>query len=69
MAFHVFIEKYGQEPECINPGPGTTARQALRLLGSCISGKRRTSDQMKAYAVGRDSCRYSYRDLQRLIQQ
>ena len=69
MAFHVFVQRYGQEPEGVNPGPGTTARQALRLLGSYISGKRRTSDLMKAYAVGRDSCRYSYRDLQRLIQQ
>ena len=67
MAFHVFIKRYRQDPVCINPGFGTTARQAIRLLGSYISGKRRPADLEEAYAIGRYNWRYSQHDLKRLI--
>ena len=67
MAFHVFIKTYGAEPVCVNPGLGTTARQAIRLLGSYIGGKRRSLALEKAYAVGRYGWHYSQQELRRLI--
>ena len=66
MAYHVFIKRYHQEPERVTPDRGTTARQAIRLLGSYISGKRRPKDLDEAYAVGRYGWKYSQNDLRRL---
>ena len=65
--FDVYIVRYGQ-PDRELVKANTTARQAVRLLGSYISGKRRPRDLEQAFAIGhRFGWHYSQSELKRLI--
>jgi hypothetical protein len=67
MAFDVYIVRYGQ-PDRELVKANTTPRQAIRLLGSLISGKRRTNDLEQAFAIGqRFGWHYSQNELKRLV--
>lgn len=62
--FDVYIVRYGQ-PDRELVKANTTARQAIRLLGSYI---RRTPDLEQAFAIGRRfGWHYSQAELKRLI--
>lgn len=61
MAFQVWIKRYHQAPQQL--AAATTAKQAHRLLGSVIRGKRRMADLEEAYAVGRYGWRYSQQQI------
>ena len=64
--FTVYITKYGQPPVAVSAP--TTARQAIKILGSFISGKRSTRDLSEAYAIGsRFGWRYSQSQLRALV--
>lgn len=66
MSFDVYILRYGQ-PERELVKSHTTAKQALRVLGSYIAGKRRPRDLEQAFAVGsRFGWHYSYAELKQL---
>jgi len=53
----VWVKRYNRDPERIHIS--VTAKQAYRLLGSYIRGKRRVRDLEEAYATGRFGWRYS----------
>lgn len=66
MAFIVYIKRYGQDPQAISKP--TTAGQALRKMGSVISGKARIADLEQCFAEGtRFGWYYSRNELAALV--
>lgn len=64
--FTVYIAKYGQEPVAVSAP--TTPKQAIKILGSHISGKRAVRNLQEAYAIGsRFGWRYSQSQLRALV--
>lgn len=51
MPFIVYIKRY-QDAEPVAVTKSTTAGQALRKMGSVISGKNRIADLEQCYAIG-----------------
>lgn len=61
----VWIKRYHKEPQLLNNN--VTPKQAYRLLGSYIRGKRRINDLEEAYATGRFGWRYSQAEIKEIL--
>lgn len=67
MPFTVYIKRY-QDAEPVAVTKSTTAGQALRKMGSVISGKNRVADLEQCYAIGqRFGWVYSRDELAKLV--
>ena len=67
MPFIVYIKRY-QDDEPTAVTKSTTAGQALRAMGSVISGKNRVTDLEQCYAIGqRFGWVYSRDELAKLV--
>lgn len=66
MPFIVYVQQHGKEPRAVTKP--TTAGQALRKMGSVISGKNRFVDLQQCYAIGsRFGWIYSRDELAKLV--
>lgn len=67
MAFQVFIHRYNKD-NCEAVGGFISGKQAVRLMGSLIGGKRYQANICRVYAVGkRFGWVYSQRELKQQL--